>query len=124
MVKFTYIRTNFHIIAIIIFSTCTNLVAEKEEAFIRARISLHNSACAEFVRDSIHKRDEIWDSIYYPGKSKYTVEVMTDSIISTIYKNKNFPYSPDFDHYLTYARFMDWCNEKLVDPVKAAANLK
>ena len=124
MEKFYGIRKYLHFPFLLFLFACSNLIAEKEEAFIRLRISMHNAVFLEFVKDSINKRKEIWDSIYYPGKSKYIVSVITDSIIGTLYKDNNIPYNPNGDDHLTYAKFMDWCSQKRLDPVKTAGDLK
>jgi hypothetical protein len=109
---------------ILFLSACTNPIAEKEEAFIRLRLSKHDEASLEFIKDSINKRNEIWDSVYFPGRNRDEVEVITDSIVGTIYGHTRNPYSPALDHHLTYSKFMDWCHQNFLDPVKVAGHLK
>ena len=114
----------FYLSGMLFFFACTNRTAEKEEVFIRSRISLHNDFFETFSADSIKRRDNIWDSIYHPGESQYKVERLTDSIISILYKKSNAPYNPDLDHHLTYTKFMDYCLGHNIDPVRLATTLK
>ena len=109
---------------ILFLFSCTNGTSEKEEVFIRSRVALHNDVFRDFVRDSINKRKDIWDSAYYPGESKYKVQRLTDSIIATLYKNNNTPYNPDMDDHLTFGKFMTYCQQNKMDPVQSANKLR
>jgi len=113
------------IITFFLFS-CTNGISEKEEAYIRSRISLHNDIflLLGFLKDSIDKKLKIWDSIKYPGKSKFQVQKLTDSIAAILQKKNNVPYNPDSDDQLTYLKFMTYCRENQIDPVKEATRLR
>lgn len=111
-------------IAVMLFLfSCTNGISENEEAFIRSRISLHNEVFFDFIKDSINNGMKMWDSVYYPGKRKYKVSRLTDSVTAILYRN-NAPYDPDLDDHLTYLKFMTYCKQNKIDPVKSASRLR
>jgi len=106
-------------IAVFLFS-CTNGISEKEEAYIRSRISLHNDVflLLAFLKDSITNKMKKGDSIQYTGNSKYEV----DSIGAILQKNNNNdPYDPDADDQLTYLKFITYCRQNNLDAVKEAS---
>ena len=115
-----------YIVIILFLFSCTNGISEKEEAYIRSRIELHNDVFVflDFLKDSINNKLKMWDSINYPGKSKHKVQKLTDSIAAILDKKNKLPYNPDSDDQLTYLKFMTYCRQNKIDPVKEAARLR
>ena len=109
----------------VLLLSCTNRISEKEEDYIRSRITLHNDFLAflGFLQDSLSNKIGR-DSIHRTAGKNHKVMKLADSIASILYQDKNAPYDPDSDHQLTYLKFMHYCTEHRIDPVKEATRLR
>ncbi len=123
LIKSMAIKTLLSIAVTLILFSCTNGIREKEEAYIRLRIDLHNEVFFEFLKDSINISMKSLDSAYQKGKIKYKVSKQSDSIAAVLSRNTNAIYNPDLDDHLTFQKFMTYCKQNNIEPVKAAIRL-
>ena len=104
--------------------SCTNGTLEAEMAHIKSRILLHNDSFLGYIIDSMNRRTEAKAFALYDGIAEDKAEKISDSVIKAWYKIKNIPYDPVNDAHLTYEKFMAYCEQHKIDPVKTANRLK
>lgn len=84
-----------------------------DKLFIDTQIALHNAKFGlQYQTDSIDRRTELMTGYMRLGNTEASANKYVDSINKEIYKkDENWRYNPTSDPYLTFEKFMDYCEK-------------